>query len=300
MTADFLPGEEQLEGPSYPVAFGIEMTPRVLGIGIAVLGIAGSAYFFTQLVSPLQTTKTEAETRIADLQTQINQQQANLQQLDQAKASLDEAIAQRVEIYKLLGSSSSLDTLLLDINQQIKGSNASVENVIKNNFDQAQGSSYLAALGFSPQQIETFKTRIAKNPNIRVAYESKLYQFDPTASTLITEGEYGPALNNRLERQTVTVGIQALFEQTQSILRNIERLQPLITITNIKQAWAPAANGVSEEDLKGLFRPLNTTFTMEVLVPVGDPTEIPAPPPPPEAPADGSAPPPEGAPPPAP
>ncbi|NJL03088.1 MAG: hypothetical protein HC910_21895 [Spirulinaceae cyanobacterium SM2_1_0] len=75
-----------------------------------------------------------------------------------------------------------------------------------------------------------------------------------------------PELANKLNRQTVEVSMQALFPQTLNILRNIERLEPLIIIRDVQQEIASPPEGVSEEQLAGLTRLLNTSVTLEVLV----------------------------------
>ncbi|MGB6014425.1 MAG: hypothetical protein WBG32_06815, partial [Nodosilinea sp.] len=96
-----------------------------------------------------------------------------------------------------------------------------------------------------------------------------------------------PELNGKLERYTVDVSMQALFPQTLSIMRNIERLEPLIVIRDLQQSIAPPPEGATEEQLLGISRLLLTDFTLELLVPVADPTVPPTPPPP----AEGEAPP---------
>ncbi|MGB5973541.1 MAG: hypothetical protein WBG38_09480, partial [Nodosilinea sp.] len=117
-------------------------------------------------------------------------------------------------------------------------------------------------------------------------------RFNPSPPVLLADGP--PELNGKLERYTVDVSMQALFPQTLSIMRNIERLEPLIIIKDMQQSIAPPPADVTEEDLLGVSRLLLTDFTLEVLVPVGDPT-VPPPPPAPEVPegevpADGTAP----------
>jgi type IV pilus assembly protein PilO len=45
---DFAPieGDQDLElEPSYPVAFGIELTPKVQGIALALLGVGGHFFY---------------------------------------------------------------------------------------------------------------------------------------------------------------------------------------------------------------------------------------------------------------
>ncbi len=287
-TDDFVPveGMDDLgEGPAYPTAFGIELSPKVQGIAIAVAGIVGAVVLYTRVVAPVQQSVTELETRIADKELQLESQQASLAQQEEVQAELDQVIQQRVGIYSLLGDPSSLDTLLLDINQQIKASNGGLTQLLA---------------GRLATTVQTLKLLGASDPLVRALYTADLRQFNPAGDAgLITDGTYGPELDGKLERQSVTINFISLFDQAQAILRNVERLEPLVIIRDFNQTWAIAPEGIDEEVLNRVVRPISTSFTLEVLVPVADPTEVPVPPPPPApegeaVPAEGEAPP-EGA-----
>ncbi len=299
MTAsgDFLPADDNQAlavGPSYDVVFGVELTPKVQGIALAVLGLLGSFALYHFLVKPQVVQKNALEAQVAQKQAQVDQQRASLQDRAALQAELNSAIEQRVGVYSLLGSSQTLDTLLLDINQQIQNSNAAIADVLRANpatLDNAQ----LAALGLTREQLQRVKTQFAGAPQVqKQLFSSELLRFNPSQPEPVTDR--GPELNGRLERVTVDVSMQALFPQTLSIMRNIERLEPLIIIKDVQQSIAPPPADVTEEELLGISRLLLTDYTLEVLVPVGDPSVPPEPPPPP-APAEGEAPV-EGAPPP--
>ncbi|WP_017300235.1 hypothetical protein [Nodosilinea nodulosa] len=290
-TGDFLPGEDNqgLEqvGPTYPTAFGIELTPRVQALAIGVLGLVGAFVLYNFVVKPVQEQKVALEAEVAQKQAQVDQQKASLQDRAALQAQLNSVLEQRVGIYSLLGTPETIDTLLLDINQQIQNSNAAIADVLRADparLDNAQ----LAALGLTREQVQRVKTEFSGSPQLqKMLYTSELLRFNPSPSVLVTDG---PAeLNGKLERYTVDVSMRALFPQTLSIMRNIERLEPLIIIKDVQQSIAPPPEGVSEEQLLGVSRLLLTDFTLQVLVPVGDPSVAP-PPPAPEAPADGSAP----------
>jgi type IV pilus assembly protein PilO len=104
-TDDFVPIEdaEELEGPSYPTVFGIELTPKVQGIAIAVLGIAGAVFLFTRLVSPVQETVGEIEQRIEEKEDTLANQAESLRAIEEVQAELDRVLTQREGIYSLLG-----------------------------------------------------------------------------------------------------------------------------------------------------------------------------------------------------
>ena len=296
-TGDFLSADENrgLEevGPTYPTAFGIELTPKVQGIALAVLGLIGAFALYNFVVQPVQEEKNVLEAQVAEKEAQVAQQQASLANRAALQAELDTVIEQRVGIYSLLGNGQSLDTLLLDINQQIQNSNAAIADVLRADparLDNAQ----LAALGLSREQIQRVKTVFSGNPQLqKMLYNSELLSFTPSPSVLLADGP--PELNGKLERYTVSVSMQALFPQTQSIMRNLERLEPLVVIRDMQQSIAPPPEGATEEQLVGISRLLLTDFTLEVLVPVGDPSVAPPPPAPPapegETPAEGEAPP---------
>lgn len=292
-TGDFLPGEDNqgLEqvGPTYPTAFGVELTPKVQGIGLAVLGLLGAFALYNFVVQPVREQKVALEAEVAQKQAQVDQQRASLQDRAALQAALSAALDQRVGIYSLLGDEQTVDTLLLDINQQIQNSNAAIADVLRADparLDNAQ----LAALGLNREQLQRIRTIFPGDTQLqRQLYTSELLRFNPSPPVILAEEGGPPELNGKLERYTVDVSMQALFPQTLSIMRNIERLEPLIIIRDLQQSIAPPPEGASEEQLLGISRLLLTDFTLEVLVPVGDPT-VPPTPPPPEAPAEGEAP----------
>ncbi len=294
MTAsgDFLPVDDNqgLEdvSPMYPVVFGVELTPKIQGIALAVLGLIGAYALYHFVVQPVQEQKTALEGEVAQKEAQVAQQRASLQDRAALQAELNTALEQRVGIYSLLGGPQTLDTLLLDINQQIQNSNAAITDVLR--ADTAQlDNAQLAALGLTREQIARAKAVFAGNSQVQSQlFTSELLRFNPTSSSLVVEG-VAPELVGKLERVTVDVSMQALFPQTLSIIRNLERLEPLIIISDLQQTIAPPPDGASEEELLGISRLLLTDFTMEVLVPVGDPA-VPPEPPAPEAPAEGEAP----------
>ncbi|MGB6014795.1 MAG: hypothetical protein WBG32_08715, partial [Nodosilinea sp.] len=160
-TGDFLPGEDNqgLEqvGPTYPTVFGVELTPKIQAISLAVLGLLGAFALYNFVVQPVREQKVALESEVAGKQAQVNQQRASLQDRAALQAELNTALEQRVGIYSLLGEQQAVDTLLLDINQQIQNSNAAIADVLRADparLDNAQ----LAALGLNREQIQRVKT----------------------------------------------------------------------------------------------------------------------------------------------
>jgi type IV pilus assembly protein PilO len=76
-------------------------------------------------------------------------------------------------------------------------------------------------------------------------------------------------LNNKLKRRVFNIAFSATFEQTLAILRNIERLQPLL-IAKDYQSTLAAALPVEKADSRVVRGPaiINTSFQLQALVPV--------------------------------
>ncbi|MEM9817508.1 MAG: hypothetical protein AAF827_14050, partial [Cyanobacteria bacterium P01_D01_bin.6] len=259
-------------------------TPTVQGIALAVLGVGGAIFLFSRVVRPVQVEIGALQQRIEEKEETLANQAESLRQIEEVQAELDRVLAQREGIYSLLGDPNSLDTLLLDTNQQIEKSNAAIAGAIAGDLSQAQ-SAQLTSQGFSQAQINRIFQEIADDPVLqRALFTSELFTFNPVGLPEPIGEEYGSELAGKLERQIVEVSFSALFGQTQNILNNLERLEPLLIIRDFQQE--PSIDLEEEEANRAGIRPLDTTFTMEVLVPLGDPLEPPVPPAP-EEPAEG-------------
>jgi type IV pilus assembly protein PilO len=58
--------------PSYPVIFGITLTPKIGGILFGVLGLAATAYLFLNMVMPTWDTYSQNQTKKDSLQNEIS------------------------------------------------------------------------------------------------------------------------------------------------------------------------------------------------------------------------------------
>lgn len=63
----------------------------------------------------------------------------------------------------------------------------------------------------------------------------QLNSFKPDGPiTVVSDGSLGASVNNRLKRQRFQLEIEANFPQTQAILTDLERLQPLLLVQSLK------------------------------------------------------------------
>ncbi|HAZ46584.1 MAG TPA: pilus assembly protein PilO [Cyanobacteria bacterium UBA11371] len=189
-------GAEQ-NGAQYPSAFGIQFTPKVTGIAIALVGLAGAAYLFMNFVQPvMQANQTLIE--------EINTEQANARNkeqlqidLQQAQADLAQAKQQQASVFTLFANQPSLKTLLLDLNKRIENRNTNLK----------------------PDDV---KARLKK------------FQPEPKSSGPVTDSSLGAAVNNKLFREVYNIELEGTFAQTMLFMLDLERLKPLLVVKNLK------------------------------------------------------------------
>lgn len=232
VTEEFISVEEdqfEAAAPVYPTAFGITLTPQVGGILIAVLGLAGSLYLLFNQVMPAWQKYQELEASRNEKQTQVQQKQATLTQNQRIKADLALAKQQKAEVLALFADEKTLNTLLLDLNRLVVSSNARLQ---------------------------------------QSSVKAKLNRFVPASQSVevITDGSLGAEVNGKLKRRMVNVEFQGTFEQTQSILRNIERLQPLLILKEFQSTLAQPASDPQNKVVSGPAT-ITTSFQLQAILP---------------------------------
>lgn len=226
MTAggDFLPNDPTLEAePSYPVVFGIALTPTILGLLLAVGGIALAAYLFLNLVQPALEKYNDLKQKVQTKEGQLQQAATIAKQIAAANTNLETAKKQRSEVLNLFSNESTLNTLLLDLNRQIETRNAGVAKLEQDR------------LAACPSWVRNNVEELRKG-GVELARKSALKEFTPDAkaSGVITDNAYGSLVNNKLKRQVANVNFEGNVNQTQAIFRNIERLQPFLVFKDVK------------------------------------------------------------------
>ena len=183
---DFLEEDKDLED-NYPSAFGITFTPIVMGIALAIFGIAGAIYIYMNM-------STEARTEYQGIKTQLDEKQAQLDQMNQEdfpqrmaelQAEIVEQQALKTRITAMLTNQDDLETLLFDLN------------------------SFITANG------------------------GELVRYNPDSQiSVISDSSLGNEVNGKLKRKGFSLDIEGTFDETQAIIQDIERLQPLLMIQN--------------------------------------------------------------------
>ncbi len=210
---------------NYPTLFGIQLTPQISGILIAVALGGLAAYIANSYVMPVWQKYGEL-TADRDLkQSQVAQKQANIKQGEKLKTDLVQAKQQQTEILSLFANEKTLDTLLLDINRLVESGNTSTGVV------------------------------------------SKLQKFEPAnqSAEIITDSSFGSEVNGKLKRRIINIALTGNYEQTQSILRNMERLQPLLIVND----YTSTLQQDPVDPATGRLPPasINTAFKLQALIP---------------------------------
>jgi type IV pilus assembly protein PilO len=232
--SDLSPETSFLAAPVYPSVFGISFSPMICGAGIAVVGAAISGYFFISSLQPQLAKNQELETKLAQTQEQIQQRKDNAQKIAAAEKERDRVNAQRQVVTGLFASDKKLDTLLLDLNKLI--------NI-------RQG------------ELQTF------TPDAPAAGAS-----GSSGAAIVTDGSLGAALNNKVKRKGVKIDVSGNFEQIQSILRTIERLDQLLLIKDFRADVDTSAQKIVIDAQGRLVPPaaakIKTSFKIQAMIPL--------------------------------
>ncbi|MBG1269554.1 pilus assembly protein PilO [Nostoc sp. WHI] len=231
-------GEFDQATPASPVIFGIAFTPKIIGILVGVVGLASAGYIFLNFLMPAWESYQQQQAKSLELQGQIEQKKANIKQIDKVKDELAQAKQQKVQVLALFANEKTLDTLLLDLNRLVESGN----------------------------------TQTSLN-----AVRAKLKKFVPVSQKPepIIDGSLGLQVNGKLQRSSINADITGTYEQTQSIIRNIERLQPLLIVKDYQATLAPveARSPLDKTPVQIGPAAINTSFQLQVLMPLS-PEEV--------------------------
>jgi type IV pilus assembly protein PilO len=269
MTDDFAPSNVE-PVPAYPVVFGIPLTPTISGVLLALLGLGGAAYILLNLVQPEWQKYQELQAQVAEKEAQVKQTEEINKQIEAAQKDLEAAKQQRQSVLSLFADEPVLNTLLLDINRQIDARNAGIDKLRQDK------------LATCPAWVRN-NIRDVEEVVGDLVVRSRLKQFtpDPKLSGVVTDGSYGSLVNNKLKREVINATIEGNFNQTQSILRSIERLQPLLVLKDVEFVVGDGTPGkvatsrlyeIQGNTLRFLANcqpepKITTTFRLEALLP---------------------------------
>ncbi|MFB8798366.1 MAG: pilus assembly protein PilO [Microcoleus sp.] len=269
MTAanEFIPGGEQAEESSAKELFGIKLTPQVQAIAIAVLGIVVAGGIAYQFVLPEIQKSGEIKQKISEgKQTQL-QLQAQIQKRAEAETKQEEAKQRLVEVTAMFASDASANTLLLDMTQLVNKINSS--------------TTLTDRVGVQGDEDKAKLTKFEPDILPAVAPAAVAGAVDPD---ILKDTSFGPSLAGKLRRKKYKVEFEGNFAQTRNFMRNLELMQSLLVVRNLKSELLVSNPTVEVDFLKGKIVPvvqpqaqIKTTFDLHALLPLKQEEKPPTP-----------------------
>ncbi len=258
MTAEFIPSGAQTEEAGTQEIFGIKLTPQVQAIAIAVLGLGVAGYVGSQFVMPEFQKSDEINQKIAASEkTQVELQTLILKK-SEAQAKQAEAKQRRANVTAMFASDAGSNTLLLDMNQLVNRINAGVQG-------------------------DDLKAKITKfEPDVPPAGAAPVPGApDPD---ILSDTSFGPSLAGKLRRKKYKVEFEGSFAQTRNFMRNLELMQSLLVVKNLKSELVTSTQSMQIDFLKGRIVPveqpqtkIKTAFDLHALLPLKQEEKPPTP-----------------------
>ena len=264
MTAEFISSDKQEEETGTQEIFGIKLTSQVQAIGIAVLGLLLAGGIGYQFVLPEFQKGDEFKQKITESEQTQQQLQAQIQKKAEAQAKQEEAKQRRANVTAMFASDASANTLLLDMTQLVNRINAGVQG-------------------------DDLKAKITKfEPEIPppAATDAPVAQ----DQDILMDTSFGPSLAGKLRRKKFKVEFEGNFAQTRNFMRNLELMQSLLVVRNLRSELPPSPQSIEVDLVKGKIVPvaqpqtiIKTTFDLHALLPLKQEEKPPTPAPSPGA-----------------
>jgi type IV pilus assembly protein PilO len=210
------------DAPNHPVIFGLTLSPLLIGGVVGVIGLLAAGFCATTYALPKFQANQELQTKVNDIQQQIQDRKNNAVKIAEAEEKLKVVSAQRETVLSLFANDKKLDTLLVDLNKLV---------------NERQG-------------------------------ELRKFIPDNAGTGTINDGALGSALNGKIRRKSIDVEMTGGFEQIQSILRTVERMDRFLILKDFKaDLRAPAAN-TGLGNVVGAAPKLKAGFKLQAIIPL--------------------------------
>ena len=183
-------------------------------------------------------------------------------------------------------TNQELQTKLSGLQQQIQERQDNAKKIVeaKVKLEKAKiQQQAVLALFANDQKLDTLLLDLNKLINTR---QGELQKFNPDAAAtgVINDSSLGSALNAKLRRKSTDIEVDGNFEQLQSILRTVERLDQLLIVKDFQaDLMAPTANNLSSGVISSTPK-IKTKFKLQAVIPLtAEEAAAAAAPPPPAA-----------------
>lgn len=190
-----------------------------------------------------------------------------------------------------IAKNQELETKLAETQKQIemrKDNAAKIATAEKSLARVTAQKQVVIGLFANDKKLDTLLLDLNKLVNVR---QGELQKFTPDVvanggsnAAVITDGSLGAALNNKLKRKSVAVELNGNFEQVQSILRTIERLDQLLIVSDFRADVDKSTQKIVV-NAQGQMIPqpeatIKTSFKIQALIPLTPAEQVAATPPP--------------------
>jgi type IV pilus assembly protein PilO len=157
-----------------------------------------------------------------------------------------------------------------NVQQQIKerkdNDKKIVESEVKLKEVTAQKETVLSLFA-NEQKLDTLLVDLNKLVSSR---QGELQKFTPDVLNTgnITDSSLGSALNNKLRRKSTDISVQGGFDQIQSILRTVERMDRLLIVQNFKADLQPTTTNTVAGSIPNLTPKITTTLKLQAIIPL--------------------------------
>lgn len=192
VSEEFIPDVGE-EGGSSGGVFGLQITPKVIGILIAILGLGASVGLFIYLLQPEWAKQEEVKGKIQTKKDEIAKLKLGIAQKQEAERELERQKRLQAEVNVLFGNEKTTDTLLLDINRLVRKEGAIITV-------------------FNPTEQDEIT-------------QALFVEVDPK-----TKEKKGIGSLEKFNGLSFSMNLEGTFAQIQNILSQIDRLEPLIMV----------------------------------------------------------------------
>lgn len=268
MAYDEFAEEQASEGV---VLFGMTLSPSVLAVILAAVGLGLSVWLGIKYVKPSLDESNALKQEIEEKEAQLQQQGEIQKQIDEAQIKLDEAKTIQNNVLGMFSDPENLTTLALDLDRELNNRNA-----------QLTTESIQDRLASCPTYVKANYAQIDEEVEGFFA-RAKLTKFEPKATDgsassgttptgtptddgyeMVGDGSLGSDANNQVKRQQYDVALEGNFDRILLTLRRLEQLQPLLLISDFKaevpsrpilvDARGPLANCQPETRIQANFK----------------------------------------------
>lgn len=212
--------------------------PKVIGIGVGVLGAALAGWVVYSSVMPAVEKGKTLNAELEAAKAKIVEQKRQIKERPKAEAALVEAGQNRNDVTRLFASDRTMETLLYDINKLVDTINSGITDEEK------------------MAKMTRFNPEISKDGNY-----------------VVNDGSLGPLVNGKLKRREFKVDFEGSYPQTRAFTIALERMQPLLVVKNLRTQLEQQGETLEVEWKEGKFIPidvsqnrLRTSFDLHALL----------------------------------